>query len=214
MANKLDKLNELHELLKSGAISQHEFESLKSEIINDRENLIGSSTSETKTPVQETENKEKVILKSFRDNGGKIIKVPDIQYLNLKDLSDTEIKILKPFLKQKQIHASSEMTNDEIKIGNKIFSVLEIAEINSERPGFNYAFISILSVLTSGAALYFISISPCFIILGAGTGLITSFIMSIIILNKVDATKLDKTFAYIALALAIIAIIVYSQAGK
>lgn len=42
------------------------------------------------------------------------------------------------------------MTSDEIAIGNKIFSILEIAEMNSERPGFNYAFGSILSVYAQG----------------------------------------------------------------
>jgi hypothetical protein len=214
MANKLDKLNELHELLKSGAISQQEFESLKSEIMSDEKITLSSPILETKAIVQENTNKEKVSLKSFNDSEGKTIKAPDIQYLNLKDLSDSEIKILKPFIKEKQIHSPSEMTSDEITIGNKIFSVLEIAEMNSERPGFNYAFGSILSVLCAGAALYFITISPCFIILGAGSGLIAALFISITTLNKVDATKLDRIFSYIALALGIIAIIVYINWGK
>jgi len=214
MANKLDKLNELHELLKSGAISQQEFESLKSEIMNNDSTALNSPSPEVKAPAQENGSKEKISLKSFTDNDGMLIKAPDIQYLNLKDLSDNEIKLLKPFIRQKQIHSPSEMTSDEIKIGNKIFSALEIAEMNSERPGFNYAFGSILSVLCAGAALYFITISPCFIILGAGTGLLASIFISITTLNKVDATKLDRTFSYIALALGVIAIIVYINWGK
>ena len=209
MANKLDKLNELHDLLKSGAISQQEFESLKSEIMSDEKSTLNTSANEIKTNIQESPNKEKVSLKSFNDSEGQLIKAPDIQYLNLKDLSDTEIKNLKPFLRQKQIHSPSEMTSDEITIGNKIFSVLEIAEMNSERPGFNYAYGSILSVLSAGAALFFITISPCFIFLGAGSGLMAALFISITTLNKVDATKLDRTFSYIALALGVIATIVY-----
>jgi len=209
MANKLDKLNELYELLKSGAISQQEFESLKSDIINNENLTLNSPTPEKNTYIQENVNKEKISLKPFSDNEGNLIKAPDIQYLNIKDISDAEIIILKPFIRQKQIYSPAEMTSDEIAIGNKIFSALEIAEMNSERPGFNYAFGSIVSVLCGGAALYFITISPCFIILGAGNCLCGSIFISTIILNKVDATKLDKTFSYIALALGVIAIIVY-----
>lgn len=214
MPNKLDKLNELNELLKSGAISQQEFESLKTEIID---SLIISSNSEkpkTKKIIKKNVDKEKISLKSFTDNEGIFIKAPDIQYLNIKDISNSKIEILKPFIKQKQIHSPAEMTSDEIAIGNKIFSALEIAEMNSERSGFNYALGSIVSVFCSGIALYFITISPCFIIFGAGSSLITSLIISITILNKVDATKLDKTFSYIALILGVIAIVVYLSWGK
>lgn len=214
MGNKLEKLNELSELLKSGAISQLEFESLKSEIINNEKVNLSSPSAEMKTPVQENINKEKISLKSFTDNDGILTKAPDIKYINIKDLSDEEIKILKPFIRQKQIYSPAEMTSDEISICNKIFSELEIAEMNSERPGFNYAFVSILSVLSSGAALYFITISPCFILLGAGTGIFASLFISIMILDKFDATKLDRTFSYIALALDVIAIIVYFNWGK
>ena len=214
MPNKLDKLNELNELLKSGAISQQEFESLKTEIINSQSINPNSEKPETKNNIEKNVDKEKISLKSFTDNGGIFIKAPDIQYLNIKDLSNSNIEILKSFIRQKQIHSPAEMTSDEITIGNKIFSALEIAEMNSERPGFNYAFGSIVSVFCSGVALYFITISPCFIILGAGSSLITSLIISIITLNKVDATKLDKMFSYIALALGVIAIVVYLNSGE
>lgn len=207
--NKIDKLNQLGELLKSGALSQDEFESLKSQILNDEKVSFNNPIQENKTPIQENVNKDKISLKPFSDSDGNLIKAPDIQYLNLKDLSDSEIKILKPFLRKKQIHSPSEMTSDEISITNKIFSALEIAQMNSERPGFNYAFGSILSVLCAGAALYFFTISPCFIILGYGGGVIGSIFISGIILNKVDATKLDRTFSYIAIALSVIAIYVY-----
>jgi hypothetical protein len=214
MANKLDRLNELNELLKSGAISRPEFESLKSEIMSDGKITTNSPILETKSKVKKTTNKEKVSLKAFIDSTGKSTKAPDIQYLNLKNLTDVEIKVLKPFIKQKQIHSPSEMTSDEIAIGNKIFSKLEIAEMNSERPGFNYAFGSIISVIASAAGLYFVTISPCFIIFGAGPSIIAAIFISITTLNKVDATKLDKVFSYLALALGVIAIIISSKFGS
>jgi|688.fasta_scaffold467756_1 hypothetical protein len=207
--NKIDKLNQLGELLKSGAVSQDEFESLKSEILNDEKVIFNTPGRENKTPIQENVNKDKISLKPFSDSEGNLIKAPDIQYLNLKDLTDSEISILKPFLRKKQIHSPAEMTSDEISIANKIFSALQIAQMNSERPGFNYAFGSILSVLSAGAALYFFTISPCFIIIGAGGGVLCSIFISCTILNKVDATKLDKTFSYIAIALSALAIYVY-----
>tara|TARA_R110000823_G_scaffold118990_15_gene243184 strand:+ start:731 stop:1363 length:633 start_codon:yes stop_codon:yes gene_type:complete len=207
--NKIEKLNQLGELLKSGAISQDEFESLKSQILNDEKASLNNPIQETKTLTQQNINKDKISLKSFNYEGGSLVKAPDIQYLNLKDLSDSEIKILKPFLRKKQIHSPAEMTSDEILITNKIFSALEIAKMNSERPGFNYAFMSIVSVLSAGAALYFFTISPCFIIIGAGGGVLSSIVVAGTILNKVDATKLDRTFSYIAIALSVIAIYVY-----
>jgi hypothetical protein len=207
--NKIDKLNQLGELLKSGAVSQDEFESLKNEILNDEKVSLNNPIQETKAPKQDIINKDKISLKSFNYEGGSLVKAPDIQYLNLKDLSDSEIKILKPFLRKKQIHSPAEMTSDEISIANKIFSALEIAQMNSERPGFNYAFGSILSVLTAAAALYFFTISPCFIIIGAGGGVLTSIFISGTILSKVDATKLDRTFSYIAIGLSALAIYVY-----
>jgi hypothetical protein len=207
--NKIDKLNQLGELLKSGAVSQDEFESLKSQILNDEKASFNNPILETKTLTQQNVNKDKISLKSFNYEGGSLVKAPDIQYLNLKDLSDSEIKILKPFLRKKQIHSPAEMTSDEISITNKIFSALEIAQMNSERPVFNYAFMSIVSVLSAGAALYFFTISPCFIIIGAGGGVLSSIVIAGTILNKVDATKLDRTFSYIAIALSVIAIYVY-----
>jgi hypothetical protein len=214
MLNKIDKLNELSELYKSGALTKDEFENLKAEILNGSIISEDDRQSETKSlALEQKVGKEKISLKSFTDNENIRTNPPKIEYLNFKDIGNDELKLLKPFIRGKQIHAPSEMTADEINIGNKIFSVQEIAEINSERPGFNYAFGSIISVLCSGAALYFISISPCFIILGAGTGLISALFISLTILNKVDATKLDKAFCFIALALGVIAIITYFKSS-
>jgi hypothetical protein len=207
--NKIDKLNHLGELLKFGAVSQEEFESLKSEIFNDKKDSLNTPIQKTKKPEQVNKNKDKVSLKSFNGEGGELVKAPDIQYLHLNDLSDSEISILKPFIRKKQIHSPAEMTSDEISITKKIYSALQLAQINSERPGLNYAFGSILSVLSAGAALYFFTISPCFIIIGAGGGVLNSIFISLFILNKVDATKLDRTFSYIAIVLSVFAIMIY-----
>jgi hypothetical protein len=215
MAGKLDKLNELGELLKSGAISQDEFNNLKKEILESTDKLENENKPvKQKENKIENSNKEKVQLKSFRDINNKQIKAPEIQFLDFKNLTNDEIKLLKPFLRLKQIHAPEEMTNDEIDIGNKLFTVADINQMNSERGGFNYAWGSIISVLASGAALYFITISPCFIILGAGTGLIASIFIAITTLNKADGTKLDRTFSFIALGLSAIAIFVYFSWGS
>lgn len=77
---------------KSGAILQQEFDELKNEILNSEKATFNSPIHETKTPIQENLNKEKVSLKSFTDNEGNRIQAPDIPYLNLKDLSDKETK--------------------------------------------------------------------------------------------------------------------------
>ena len=206
MTNKIDKLNEAYQLLKSGAISDKEFEALKNEIINNDNSTFKNNTDDFINKA----DKEKIILKAFTDSKGKTNIAPDIQYLNLKDISENELKLLKPFIRKKQIHAPGEMTNDEINIGNKIFTPSEIAEMNSEREGFNYAFGSIISVLSAGAALYFIILNPCMIYLGAGGGGLASLFIALTILSKPDATKYDKTACYIALTLLGIAIIVFN----
>jgi hypothetical protein len=212
MANKLDKLNELHELLNTGAISQQEFDTLKGEIMNNENITFSSPSSKQKVPVKENVNIEKISLKPFSDNQGNLIKAPDIQYLNIKDISDAEIQLLKPFIRQKQIYSPYEMTSDEIAICNKIFSALELTEMDSKRPGFNYAFASILSVLCGAAAIYVINISPCFIYLGAGTGGLTTIFISFFVFSKADSTKLDKIFCGIAIIEIIIAVVIFNKA--
>jgi len=209
--DKLNRLSELGELLKSGAISKDEFDGLKKEIMisSESENIpkrqiIAESSSQR--------GKEKVSLQSFHNDEGSLQKAPEIEYLNLSDISDKERKTLKTFIRKKQIFAPEKMTQDEITIGNKLFTAQEIAEANSERSGFNYASGSIISVLASGAALYFITISLCFIVLGAGGGMTSSAIISFYTLTRADATKLDKTFSMIALGLIVIAFMVYGSA--
>ena len=209
MANRLVKLNELHELLKSGAISQQEFEALKSEIINNENEALNFPIQETKTTEQENVNKEKISLKSFTDNDGIEIKAPNIQYVNFKDLSNEEIKLLKPFIREKQIYSPSEMTEDEINLGNKIFTRAEIDEMNSERSGFNHPWSSILSVLCAGISLGVVMISPCLIFVVGGSSFLCGLIFAITVLNKIDATKLDRIFASIGLILSVISVIIF-----
>ena len=206
--DKIDKLQELNDLLKSGAISRDEFISLKNDIFKSSDPLPKTAKEKVDNSTKE-DNKEKIILKSFNDNKGDYHRAPQIEYINKKNLSDSDVILLKPFLRLKQIYSPAEMTRDEIEIANRLFSVQEIAEMNGERPGFNHAYASILSVLASASALFFIYITPCLIIFGAGTGLIASIFVSLSTLNKVDATKLDKIFCYIALTISAIAIILY-----
>jgi hypothetical protein len=209
MNNKLDKLNNLNDLLKAGVISQNEFETLKSEILNNQTSQNATINSENKIPVK-NETKEKIFLKSFTDSNRKFVQSPNIQYINFKDLSNEEIQVLKSFIKQKQIHCPAQMTSDEIQLGNKLFSTWEIAEMNSQRQTFNYAFGSIVSILSAGAALLLISLSPCMIYIGGGTFGILSIILSFTVLNKADATKYDRTACYISILLIVIAILVFN----
>ncbi len=205
---QIQKLKELSELLANGAISQIEFDNLKAGIIK-QDVQIEVQLSQSNI----SKNAKKIRLKAFYGADSKLVSPPEISELDINDISKKDEKNLKAFLRLKRIFSPAEMTNDEIEIGNKLFTEYEVAQIDSLRPGFNYAFQSIISVLCSGAALFFITISPCFIILGAGTGLVASIFISITILNKVDATKLDKIFSYLALGLAVIAIIVYFNWG-
>ncbi len=205
MENKIEKLNELGELYKSGAITIEEFESLKAEILSGSM-IISENESESKSStIKKKVDEEKISLKSFTDNQGNIINPPNLEYLNLKDVTDKELELLKPFVRSKQIYAPFEMTEDEMKICNKFFSIQEIAEMNSERPGFNHAFISIVSVLGAAFSLFITSHSPCLLIFGSSI-LIGSIFFSFFTLTRADATKLDKGVSYIALIINIITI--------
>jgi hypothetical protein len=207
MGNKIDKLNDLGELYKSGALTNDEFESLKKEILIEENSSNYNTPPEIKLFVNEEKlGKEKISLKSFIDNDDSRISPPNVEYLNLKDIPNDALKLLKPFVRSKQIYAPSEMTEDEIKICNKIFSVQEIAEMNSERPGFNYALISISSVLSAGFSLFLTIISPCLLFF-SGTILVSSIGFSFFILSRADATKNDKIVSFIALALNVVTVI-------
>ena len=209
MKSKIDKLIEISTLLNSGIITQNEFETLKSEILEkDKINKISSSNEHSVN----FHNKEKIILKSFYDADGNVYDAPNLTYIDFKDLTNIEIEQLMPFIKEKQLYAPNEMTEDEIKLGNKLFSIKEIAEINSERDGLNYGFISITNLLSAIFAVSFIALSPCMMILGGGSCLIASIFLSFSILSKADATNLDRNFAYFAIVLDFVSIVIFIKA--
>jgi hypothetical protein len=204
--SKVEKLNELNELHKSGAISKEEFDSLKKEILESKESL--SPTKKEETTAQPIINKQQINLKSFRDSDGNLVKAPEITHIDFKNITSEENKVLKPFLRKKHIHASYDMTEDEITLGKKLFTSYEIHSMESERPGFNYAFGSIISLLAGIAAAIFLYISPCMIIFCYG-GLAASVFIAGFTLTRVNATKMDKIVCGLALAADAVGIFFY-----
>jgi hypothetical protein len=204
--NKIEKLNELNELYKSGVISKDEFDNLKKEIIEAKEDLNISKKQEIFD--KSITNKEQINLKSFHGFNGKLVEAPSITHLDFKNISNDEIKLLNPFIKKKHIYASNDMTEDEIKIGNKLFTSQQIHEMESERPGFNYAFASILSLLAGIGAAYFLYLSPCLIFF-CFSGLCASAFIALFTLSRINATKLDKIFCFLAIAADAIGIMFY-----
>lgn len=209
MINKLDKLRELNELLKSGAISIQEFESLKNELINSSDIVNCPPIQDVKKQIYQDENKEKIILKSFNDNKGILIMAPDIQYVNFKNLSESEIKLLKPFIKKKHTYASFDFTNDEKTLLNKFFSRLEIEQFSSEREGYNFPLFSSCSFLSAVLAILLIKISPCMMYFGGIPLIGNSLIMSLYVITRVSATKSDKTTSAVAIILVVFAFVYF-----
>jgi periplasmic protein TonB len=215
MKSKIEKLQELQELLKAEAISQEEFETLKKEILEDK----SPSKEEAEIPKEETHKEKtteqkkgkKVILKGFHNAQNSRIEPPKITHIDFDDISDDEIKELKQFLRKKYADAPSEMTPDEIEIGNKLFSIREIDKINASRSGFNYAFVSIISLLTALFALYIMLYVPCLIFFGGVGGSLAVVIISIVILNKSDATKLDRYFSIASLLIIAFCVYLYNR---
>ena len=217
-SEQIQKLKSLGELLASGTITKEEFISLKSEILNEKSpetNQIKNDfpKSETIEKIKSTENdKKKIRLVGFHNSTtGKLVAPPKIEYLNIDKMTKEEENQLRAFLRLKQIFSPSNMTNDEIKIGNKLFTRLEIERFNSERPGLNFPWAVIISVLTAGLSLFLMYISPCFGFLGAGTGMVSATAISIFVLTRVSATKLDKILSVIAIILSIGAFIAYQS---
>jgi hypothetical protein len=206
MDDKIQKLTQLNELHKSGAISNEEFERLKSDLLNN-EILY------TNTTVKSSFKSIKVNLISFYDGDGNLVSPPDIKYVNMDDIFENQIMLLRPFLQKKQTFSPASMTQDEINLANKLLTAAEILKADSERPGFNYPFPVISSILASAGALYLLYASPCFIILGAGTSVLASVIISLFVLGKMDATKLDRTFSTISLILCALAVYFYFNGG-
>ncbi|PCI98011.1 MAG: hypothetical protein COB15_06665 [Flavobacteriales bacterium] len=212
MKSKIEKLQELQELFKSEAISKEEFETLKKEILEDKS--IPKEKVEAKKEPQQLEKEEKkkgkkVILKGFYNSKNSRVEAPKIVYLDFDDISDEEIKLLKPFIKKKYSDAPSEMTPDEISIGDKLFSFGEIDRINAKRGGFNYAFESIFSLVLACFALFIMLFLPCLILLGGVGGTIAAIVMALMVVNKSDATQLDRNFSYAALVIVAVCIFLY-----
>lgn len=223
-SEQIEKLKSLGDLLNNGTITKDEFNLLKAEVLNEnakteekevieeigiKEN--GGQRNDFETP-QHTLSKQKIRLVGFQNiTTQKLISPPKIEYLDINDISVEDEKQLKAFLRLKQIFSPASMTEDEIKIGNKLFTLLEIEEINSERPGLNYPWAVITSVIAAGASLYLMYISPCFGFLGAGTGMASAALMSLYVLTRVSATKMDKILSVIAIILSIGAFIAYQS---
>ncbi len=216
--DKIEEIKKLKSLLDGGAITQEEFATLKMQILSNKEESVVAeisveSTSSLTTELKRNESKEKrgerIFLNAFQDSNNNLISPPDITHLYVNKMSDDEIEALKPFIRLKQINAPEEFTNDEIEIGNKLFSSLEVDKINSERKGMNYKRDLIVGIFCAVASGFFLYLLPCLIIFGAGLAWIVSLITAISVLRKNDATKLDKIYAYVNLGLVVIVLIVY-----
>lgn len=211
MSNKIEKLAELNNLYKSGAITSEELENLKKEILSDNNTSldVNQNTSNNKTG-----EGHRIFLKSFNDANGKLINPPTIEYFDLNNISNKELDLIRPFIQMKQTHAPAEMTKDEIDICNKLFSIQEIAKMNSDRQGFNYGAAGIINVLCGGAVLYFINVSPCMIYLGAGSAGFASVFISLFILSRMDATIGDKILCAVSLIEIFVAIVLFNAGWK
>lgn len=216
MINKIEKINELNTLLNDGTISKDEFEFLKKELfsseihleIDDKDKLISKKNNFNKS------NSEKIILKSFHNSENKLIDTPNIEYLDFTDIDKDDEKLLKSFIRLKHIHAPIEMTGDEKKILEKLFSHLEIEHINSERDGYNFPLFSIGSVLSVVFAIFLINVSPCMMYLGGISLTGNSIVMSLYVLTRVSATKRDKTTSAIAVILIVFTFIFFGITWK
>jgi hypothetical protein len=202
-SKQIEKLKELGELLTSGVISEVEFNSLKTDLL--KQNFEQQEPSSA----IKSENAKKIRLKGFHGADSQFVSPPQIAELDIDNISKEDEKKLKAFLRLKQIFCPYEMTQDEIEIGSKLFSQLEIEKINSERPGLNFSWAVIISVLASGFAFFLMYISPCFGFLGAGTGMASATFISLYVLTRVSATKLDRILSVLAILLSIGAFLAY-----
>lgn len=196
------KIIELNSLYQSGAINKEEFDKIKSELLSNADANKSLTTG------------QRILLKSFIDLKGITYQPPNVSFIDISNITDKEINLLKNFISLKQKYAPAEMTQDEIQIANKMFSNLEIAQINSQREGFNHAFEAIFGTILIAASIFVLTISPCMAVLGAGTGTIASAFMAYNLLNKADSTKLDKIFGQIITLGVIIAVVIFMNSKK
>jgi hypothetical protein len=220
---QIQKLKSLGELLASGTISTEEFNTLKVEILNQKiqideqppHNPPQPEAENLKSVPEKNLNKQKIRLIGFQNTTTNIfIQPPNIEDLDINNINNNEDKQLKAFLRLKQIFSPTNLTADEINIGNKLFTRLDIEKINAERPGLNFPWAVITSLISAGISLFLMYISPCFGFLGAGTGMASAALMSIYVLTRVSATKMDKILSVIAILLSIGAFIAYSSHFK
>lgn len=216
MLNKIEKISELNTLLNDGIITKDEFEVLKKDLFNnqiDKESNDNDKKEKSKKIKSNTSNSEKIILKSFQ-NKSKLIDKPNVEYLNFIDIDKKDETLLKPFIRLKHISSPMEMTNDEKKILIKLFSQLEIEQLNAEREGYNFPLFSICSVLSAVFAIFLIKISPCMMYLGGIPLTANSAIMSIYVLTRISATKSDKTASAVAIILVVFAFVFFGITWK
>jgi hypothetical protein len=220
---QIQKLKSLGELLANGTISTEEFNTLKAEILNQKiqideqppHNPPQPEIENLKRVPEKNLNKQKIRLIGFQNTTtNTFIQPPNIDELDFNNINKDEEKLLKAFLRLKQIFSPANFTDDEMNIGNKLFTRLEIEEINAERPGLNFPWVVITSLISAGISLFLMYISPCFGFLGAGTGMASAALMSIFVLTRVSATKMDKILSVIAILLSIGAFIAYSSHFK
>ncbi len=218
MSSKAERISELTELLESGAISQDEFDVLKKEIILgidgarklDVEDERSRSNSGDKNLAA---NRRKVLLKPFRTPEGRV-KPPEISFLDFSNISDSEEGELKFFLAQKQLHAPHEMTQDEIEIGDKLFTITEIERINSKREGFNFPLMSLGAVAAAVFPIFLINVSPCLMYFGGSSSCLISVICAFSVLNNSSSTKYDKNAAAISLLVVVFAFVYFGVKWK
>jgi len=219
----IDEIKRLKALLDQGAISQEEFATLKMQILSKKEESLvteisvestSSLTTEPKGKKSKEERGKRIFLNAFHDSNNNLISPPDITHLDINNMSDYEIEAIKQFIRLKQINAPEEFTDDEVEIGNKLFTSLEVDKINSERKGMNHKRELILGTFCAVASGFFLYLLPCLIIFGAGLAWIVSLLSAISVLRANDATKSDKIYAYVNLGLVIIVLIVYFTGFK
>jgi hypothetical protein len=132
MTGKIQKLTELSELLKNGAITSQEFEVLKNEILTEK---VGGQKTDVdslnlSTDIDSNQSsssvRKKILLKSYPLKDGSFVEAPEIQFLDMSYITSDERRVLKSFLSKKQLAAPEELTQDEIEISNKIFTKREL----------------------------------------------------------------------------------------
>lgn len=199
--SKIDKLNELNDLLKSSIITEQEFTKLKNEILSFNQEVKNA-------------NQKRVYFNSFLNNVGKHIEKPQIEFLDVDNINNSDLLILKKFLAEKQKDAPHLMTQDEINVANKIFTADDIYTINSNRIGFNFPLLSIGGIVAGLFLFYLVTLDVCMMYLGGTSILLFSIIAVFIIFTNASSTKHDKYAAAICIIICLAALIYWGIAWQ